>query len=50
MNCEYYFDETADNEALLDVNNIDPTRKFAGDPFECVALIEEELGCPLALA
>lgn len=47
MNAEYYYDESSDDERVLEVNNIDPTRKFAGDPFLIVAEIEEEMGCPL---
>ena len=47
---EYYFEDASDeDDRVLLINNIDPDRKFAGDPFDAVSAIEEELGCPLAM-
>lgn len=50
---DYHYDESADNEIVfIDslIQLIDSNRFDATDPFHAVSAIEEELGCPLALA
>jgi hypothetical protein len=46
-NSEYYYDAPQDDEDVLEVNCIDPERQYSGDPFDIIAAMEEETGCPL---